>query len=67
MATNTKERESLMRVREVARELDQSVSSVYRKIHDGTIPSVKLGSGPSAHLRVPERAFRAWLYGEDGA
>jgi excisionase family DNA binding protein len=56
-----------MRVRDVARELDQSVSSVYRKIHDGTIPSVKIGSGPSAHLRVPERAFRAWLYGEDEA
>jgi excisionase family DNA binding protein len=56
-----------MRPRDVARALDQSVSSVYRKIHDGTIPSVKIGSGPSAHLRVPERAFRAWLYGEDEA
>jgi hypothetical protein len=55
-----------MRLRDVARELDQSVSSVYRKIADGTIPSVRIGSGPFPHLRVPERAFRAWLYGEDG-
>jgi excisionase family DNA binding protein len=64
MHMNTQERESLMRVRDVARELDQSVSSVYRKIADGTIPSVEIGSGPSAHLRVPESAFRDWLYRE---
>jgi predicted DNA-binding transcriptional regulator AlpA len=68
MSTHTQERDSLMRVKDVARELDQSVSAVYRKIAAGDLPSVRLGSSERAPLRVPERAFRAWLYGEgDGA
>jgi excisionase family DNA binding protein len=67
MATDTKEREPLMRVEDVAEALGQSRSTIYRKVASGEIPYVKLGHGPSAHIRVPERAFRAWLYGEDGA
>jgi hypothetical protein len=28
--------------------------SVYRKIGAGELPVIRLGDGPSAHLRVPE-------------
>jgi hypothetical protein len=55
MATRTKERETLMRVRDIARELDQSLSAVYCKIAARDRPSVRLGSSQRAPIRVPER------------
>jgi excisionase family DNA binding protein len=56
-----------MRVEDVAEALGQSKSTIYRKVSSGEIPHVKLGHGPSAHIRVPAGAFFAWLYGEDEA
>jgi excisionase family DNA binding protein len=67
MATSAEEREKLLRVQDVAAELDQSLSAVYRKIAAGELPAVRLGHGERAPIRVPERAFRAWLYGSGEA
>jgi hypothetical protein len=45
----------LMTVAELAQEWRQHPASIYRKIQDGTIPSVCLGDGTSA-LRIPRAA-----------
>jgi excisionase family DNA binding protein len=63
MQTIAPERETLMRVKDVARELDQSVSAVYRKIAAGDLPAVRLGSSERAPIRVPAGALREWLFG----
>jgi excisionase family DNA binding protein len=54
-------KEELLTVRELAREWRQSESTIYRKVEQGLIPSVRLGNGTSA-LRIPraelERSLR---------
>lgn len=62
MPTNTDRRDTLMRVKDVALELDQSKSAIYRKIAAGEIPSVRLGSTSRSPLRVPADALEEWLY-----
>jgi excisionase family DNA binding protein len=64
MLTETHEREALMRMREVADELGQHPATIYRKIHQGEIPSVRLGSGRAA-IRVPRAEFERWLHASD--
>jgi excisionase family DNA binding protein len=59
---NAERRESLMRVREVARDLDQSVSAVYRKIAARDLPAVRLGGSPRAPIRVRADELKARLY-----
>jgi len=44
MTTNARKRE-LLTVKELAGEWRQHPATVYRKIHDGTIPAVRLGDG----------------------
>jgi excisionase family DNA binding protein len=51
----------LMRPRDVAAVLDQSLASVYRKLERGTIPSIRIGDGPRAPIRIPVAEFEAWL------
>jgi excisionase family DNA binding protein len=53
----------LLTVPEVARLLRCSRQSVYRRIHDGSIPAVRLtdDAGP---LRVPRTELERWLYAE---
>ena len=53
--------ERLLTVSEVADRLALSRASVYRKVHAGEIPAVRLG-GDGNSLRVPERELREWLY-----
>jgi excisionase family DNA binding protein len=64
MLTEVHEREALMRVREVADELGQHPATIYRKVHSGEIPSVRLGSGRAA-IRVPRAELERWLHGSD--
>ena len=61
MQTLAERHDSLMRVRDVAPELDQSVSAVYRKIAVGEIPSVRLGSTERAPIRITSAELHAWL------
>jgi excisionase family DNA binding protein len=49
-----------MRVKEVARELGQHEATVYRKVHDGTLPAVRLGGGRSA-LRIRRSDLERFL------
>jgi excisionase family DNA binding protein len=60
MTTNAKRRESLMRVKEVAHELGQHPSTVYKKVHDGSLPAVRLGAGRAA-IRIDSLEFERWL------
>jgi excisionase family DNA binding protein len=50
-------------VAEVAERLRVSGPTVYREIHAGQIPAVRLGSGAST-LRVPRAELEVWLFGE---
>lgn len=54
----------LLRVPEVAEKLRLSVWSVYRKVENGEIPAVRLGTGPMAPIRIDERELREWLLRE---
>jgi len=52
----------LLTVGEVALRLRQSPRSVRDKIAAGTIPAVKIGSGPRAPIRVDAGELEAWLF-----
>jgi excisionase family DNA binding protein len=61
MQTNAKRRDSLMRVKEVAHELGQHPATIYRKVHDGSLPAVRLGPGRAA-IRIDSAELERWLY-----
>jgi excisionase family DNA binding protein len=56
----------LLRVEEVARRLNASRTTVYRRIWDGSLPAHRLGDGTKA-LRVAEHDLRRWLYRIEGS
>jgi excisionase family DNA binding protein len=60
MATELNKAQKLLTVDQVAERLGQTKWSVYRKVHDGVIPAVRLGGGRSA-LRVREGELEHWL------
>jgi excisionase family DNA binding protein len=60
MLPNAKRRDSLMRVKEVAHELGQHPATIYRKVHDGSLPAVRLGAGRAA-IRIDADELEAWL------
>ena len=64
MQSNVEGRNSLMRVKEVARMLDQHPVTIYRKVHAGELPAIRLGSGRAA-IRVPRAKLLAWLSREE--
>jgi excisionase family DNA binding protein len=49
-----------MRVKEVAHELGQHPATIYRKVHDGSLPAVRLGAGRAA-IRIDAGELDAWL------
>jgi excisionase family DNA binding protein len=65
MLSNAKRRDSLMRVKEVASALDQHPATIYRKVHAGQLPAVRLGEGRAA-IRIPRDELEHWLYDEGG-
>lgn len=58
---NTEQRTPLLTVREVAHRLRMHPMTVYRKIDRGEIPAIRLGTGPSAPLRIEEATLRELL------
>ncbi len=64
MLSNAKRRDSLMRVKEVAHELGQHPATIYRKVHDGSLPAVRLGAGRAA-IRIDSGELEAWLEPRD--
>jgi excisionase family DNA binding protein len=50
-------------VGEVALRLRQSEATVRRKIREGSIPALKIGTGPRAAIRVDSDELERWLYG----
>jgi excisionase family DNA binding protein len=60
MLTNATERAALLRVKEVAHELGQHPATVYRKVHDGSLPAVRIGAGRAA-IRIDAAEFERWL------
>jgi excisionase family DNA binding protein len=57
----TPARPALLTIEEVSSTLRQSKASVYRKIGAGELSAVRLGSAPSAPLRVPEAEVERYL------
>ncbi len=64
---STNEHGRLLAVAEVATRTGFGISTVRRKIAEGEIPAVRLGSKPGMSVRVDERELEAWLYGKDDA
>jgi excisionase family DNA binding protein len=65
--TNLDVSRRLLSVKETASRLGVSQESVRRRIRDGSIPAVKLGSGPKAPFRIDEAELEAWLFGPSEA
>ncbi len=61
MLTSANEPASLLRVKEVARELGQHPATIYRKVHLGELPAVRLGSGRQPAIRIPRAGLQDWL------
>lgn len=51
----------LLKVPEVARRLRLSTQRTYMLVNAGSLPVVRLGTGPNAHIRVSERALDDWI------
>ena len=63
MNTTETERPELLTTDEARRLLRCSRATLYRRIQDGSVPSVRLSlSGP---IRVPRRQLEARLFGEE--
>jgi excisionase family DNA binding protein len=58
------EETQLLTVGEVALRLRQSERTVRDKVSTGLIPSVRIGDGPRAPIRIPADELEEWLYGE---
>jgi excisionase family DNA binding protein len=56
-----RERVELLTTAQVARPLKQSEEVVRRKARNGTLPALRLGSGPRSPLRFDAREIEAWL------
>jgi excisionase family DNA binding protein len=59
----TNETTALLRVADVADLLGVSRMTVYRRIHDGSIPAIRL-TEPLGVLRVPRDGLERWLYAD---
>jgi excisionase family DNA binding protein len=53
----------LLNVAEVAERLNVSTRTVRKRIADGTLPAVKLGTESHAPVRIDEDELDAWVYG----
>lgn len=58
---NLLEETQLLTVAEVARRLQQTERTVRDKVAAGLIPSIRIGDGPRAPIRVPVEALERWL------
>ena len=64
MPSETHTLQKLLTVGQVADRLQVSRWSVYRRVAEGQIPAVKLGTGPRAPLRVDADELEQWLRSE---
>jgi excisionase family DNA binding protein len=58
---NLLEETHLLTVAEVARHLQQTERTVRDKIASGTLPAIKIGTGPRAPIRVDPAELEEWL------
>jgi excisionase family DNA binding protein len=56
--------EQLLTIEETAARLRQSPATVRRKIREGQLPAIRVGSGPRAPFRVNPVELEQWLYAE---
>jgi excisionase family DNA binding protein len=64
--TTLDRRGEYLTVADVAAELGCSEPTVRRRIRDGSIPAVKLGSGRNNALRVSRSGLESWLWSGPG-
>lgn len=50
-----------LRVGEVAKALNTSKATVYRRVHEGSLPALRLGDG-TASLRIDAEELDRWLH-----
>ncbi len=50
-----------MTVAEVAALVGLTPNSVYKRIESGELPSIRLGSGPKAPIRIDPADLQTWL------
>ena len=62
MPTNVEARR-LLTLDQTAERLQISVRTVRRRIEDGSIPAVRLGTSAASPLRIPEDELERWVYG----
>ena len=62
MATPATHERRFLTPREVARTLNVSTATVYRRISEGSLPAVRIGEG-TGPLRIDERELEEWVYG----
>jgi excisionase family DNA binding protein len=55
----------LLTKKEVAERLGVSERTIHRRIRDGSIPAVRLGSGRMSPVRIDADELDAWVYGEE--
>lgn len=53
----------LLTVAEVADRLRCSRQTIWRRVHDGSLPGIRLG-GPGSSIRIREDELSDWLYAE---
>ena len=53
--------ERVYTMQEAANLLGISYSEMQRKVKSGVIRSCRLGKGPKAHVRIPDRSLQAYL------
>jgi excisionase family DNA binding protein len=56
--------QKLLKPAQVAERLQVSVWSVYRRIGSGELPSVRIGTGPRAPIRVDADELHQFVYGQ---
>lgn len=56
----------LLRLDEAARRVPCSVSTLRRRIREGSLPAVRIGPTERSPIRIHPRELEAWLYDEGG-
>ena len=57
----------LLTVREAAERLAVSEKTIRRRIAEGAIPAVRVGTAKGQALRIDPAELEAWLYGSEAA
>jgi excisionase family DNA binding protein len=58
---------SLISVSQAAKLAAVAPVTIYRRVHAGEIPAVRVGNDGHGPIRIPRQAFTEWLFGDEAA